>query len=117
MKAITPIFHQKAEELKDRWERLLSECEISSNDLPSPAPKVLDVAHWLSRAAFDIIGLSGFDYCFDSLQDESEEVYLAYRQMFDVAERGPEFKTLLRVYFPWLESILVRNVNLLINLV
>ena len=39
---------------------------------------IIDVAHWLSRATFDVIGLAGFDYAFHALEDESEEVYSAY---------------------------------------
>lgn len=110
-----PIFFQKAEELRDRWDTLLSEDTskiYSSSSVPFSTtahahPSVLDIAHWVSRATFDVIGLAGFDYRFESLQDESEEVYLAYRQMFNAADKSPGLKGLLRIYFPFIEKILV----------
>ena len=59
-----------------------------------------NVAHWLSRATFDVIGIagwflslffisfrpwftvcSGFGYEFNAIQEENEEVYMAYKVM------------------------------------
>lgn len=62
----------------------------------------------MSRAAFDVIGLAGFDYHFHSLEDETEDVYLAYRRMFDAAEKGNGMYDLVRIYFPLIEKIMVR---------
>jgi hypothetical protein len=64
VKGMTPIFFQKAEELADRWDAL-----VSAN---GSTTATLDVAHWISRTAFDIFGLAGFDYHFNALHDESE---------------------------------------------
>lgn len=123
---MTPVFLQKAEELRDRWDEMLPEVimkdpssssvegstSIVSNNTNAPAiENVLDVAHWISRATFDAIGLAGFDYNFNSLEDETEEVYLAYRKMFNVADKGPGFKGLLRIYFPMIERLLVSAVH------
>jgi hypothetical protein len=123
VRATTPIFFQKAEELRDRWDALLSEEKpktffpasspaVLSAKKPVPvespsAQAVLDIMHWTSRATFDIIGLAGFDYHFHALQDESEDVYLAYRRMFNVADKGANLKGLLRIYFPFIEKLLV----------
>lgn len=68
VKGMSPIFLQKAEELRDRWDDL-----ISANDSISCGSATFDVAHWISRTAFDIFGLAGFDYHFNALHDESEE--------------------------------------------
>jgi hypothetical protein len=120
VRVTTPIFFQKAEELKDRWDTLLSG-DIHEDSLPSSPiismsavahdlnndETVLDIAHWASRATFDVMGLAGFDYHFHSLRDESEEVYLAYRRMFNVTDKGTRLRTLLRIYFPFVEKILV----------
>ncbi|KIJ68616.1 hypothetical protein HYDPIDRAFT_81313 [Hydnomerulius pinastri MD-312] len=118
IKAMTPIFFQKAEELRDRWECLTATpTSIDAEGLPplppppylptrSLADTVLDVSHWFSRAAFDVIGLAGFDYHFRSLQHESEDVYLAYRNMFKVADRNPGVRGLIQLYFPFIEKIL-----------
>jgi cytochrome P450 len=68
VKDMSPIFLQKAEELRDRWDAL-----ISANDPTSSNSATFDVAHWISRTAFDIFGLAGFDYHFNALHDESEQ--------------------------------------------
>lgn len=84
----------------------------------------LDVCHWIGRAAFDIIGLSGcaslsptfyetnrgsgFGYAFQAIQDESNEVYLAYRDMFEIAiSQNRNWKTVAGIYFPLIHSLLV----------
>ncbi|KAG2368192.1 cytochrome P450 [Suillus spraguei] len=107
IKAMTPIFFQKAEELRDKWER----CKFPPLPAPpySPSPSfaeaVIDVAHWFSLATFDVIGLAGFDYHFHALQCESEEIYLAYRNMFRIADKGPKLRELIQLYFPVLRKI------------
>jgi hypothetical protein len=100
---MTPIFFQKADLLCERWDALISQSAPYYNT----SMATIDVSHWLSRATFDVIGLAGFDYQFHSLDDESEEVYLAYRKMFDAADRGPSFKALLQLYFPWVQKLCV----------
>lgn len=111
---MTPIFFRKAEELRDLWDEALSNVaakdfsmSLDTNTCMSASETTLDIAHWTSRATFDVIGLAGFDYEFSSLQDESEEVYLAYRRMFKVADRSPQLRGLLQIYFPFIEWILV----------
>ncbi|KAG2149760.1 cytochrome P450 [Suillus cothurnatus] len=117
IKAMTPIFFQKAEELRDKWESLASSPTLVEDakfpPLPAPpyspspsfAEAVIDVAHWFSLATFDVIGLAGFDYHFHALQCESEEVYLAYRNMFRIADKGPKLRELVQLYFPMIEKI------------
>jgi hypothetical protein len=118
---MTPVFFQKAEELRDKWDSLVSS-PASVNDMKFPPPHalpyssppsladvVIDVAHWFSRATFDVMGLTGFDYHFRALQCESEEVYLAYRNMFNLADKDPGFRGLVKLYFPIIEKILVSD--------
>lgn len=119
VKAMAPVFFQKAEELRDLWDTLISEAptetaqsvdvtkgQSTSSDKDSA---VLDVSHWVSRATFDAIGLAGFDYNFHCLKDETEEVYLAYRKMFNVADKGPGLKGLVQLYLPFVEKIFVSS--------
>jgi cytochrome P450 len=111
VKGVAPIFFRKAEELRDLWDASLPDdfSKDFSSSLTSPisaTETTLDVAHWISRATFDVIGLAGFDYQFCSLQDESEEVYLAYRQMFGIADKSPQLRGLLQIYFPFIERVL-----------
>ncbi|THH12146.1 hypothetical protein EW145_g165 [Phellinidium pouzarii] len=127
IKDISPIMFQKAEELKDIWCTIISEGlkskwdtiiasiprgalpETKSDpDMDEKSPKeevIIDVAHWISRATFDIIGLAGFDYDFYALKDETEEVYLAYRSMFCSADKGPGFKRIAELFFPIIEKL------------
>lgn len=87
----------------------------SSNDKATADEVTIDVAHWVSRATFDIIGLAGFDYAFHALEDESEEVYMAYRTMFNAADKGPGFKRIAELFFPIIEKLFpddgLRKVN------
>ncbi|KAG6857646.1 hypothetical protein H0H87_010214 [Tephrocybe sp. NHM501043] len=120
VKSMTPIFLQKAQQLCDRWDSLLPQSFGSDDFYPSDPPPAydavametekvkrepIDVAQWISRASFDVIGLAGFDYRFKALDDESEEVYGAYRRMFDVADKGPQLRGILELYFPIIRTL------------
>lgn len=105
----------------DRWDDLVAEPfdpEIRPIEPPPAYAAVvsasekyqgitIDVAHWISRASFDIIGLAGFDYRFNALEDESEEVYRAYRRMFNVADKGPRMRGVMELYFPAVRKLWV----------
>jgi len=95
LKKFLPLFVEKADELVHKW-----------IDMDSSGSEVIDVWHWISRATFDVIGLAGFGYSFNAIQDESNEVYLAYKEMFEVAvSQGSDLKTILGIYFPWIWRI------------
>ncbi|KAH8120630.1 cytochrome P450 [Phellopilus nigrolimitatus] len=127
VKNLAPVMFQKAEELKDRWESIITsvtkQTPLESNpdseksvENEGPDDEVtIDVAHWITRATFDIIGLAGFDYAFHALEDESEEVYLAYSTMFCAADKGPGFKRIAALFFPIIEKLWpddgIREVN------
>lgn len=71
---------------------------------------VIDVAHWTSRAAFDVMGLTVFDYDFNAVQDDSRGVYTAYRHIFNIIEKGLGLKELLEIYFPVLSRLWVSKI-------
>jgi len=123
-----PIFIQKAEELRDIWDRITE----SSSSIPYPTPPstpppseeesgvtslpstenislgtIVNVCDWINRATLDVIGLAGFGYSFESLVDRREEVCAAYRNMLQAAEKPPGFKELFALWFPIIEDILV----------
>lgn len=54
-----------------------------------------------------MIGLTGFDYHFNSLEDETEDVYLAYRRLFDMADKGAPLRTVIELYFPIIRKLWV----------
>ncbi|KAL1747308.1 cytochrome P450 [Schizophyllum fasciatum] len=89
----------KAAELRDR---LLGEAHPASAE---KGCEPVDIAHWLSRAAFDVLGLAAFDYSFDALKDETEPVYRAYRRMFQLMDNGTQMGMLKELYFPWIGDI------------
>ena len=73
---------------------------------------VIDVAHWTSRASFDVMGLTAFNYDFNAVQDDSREVYTAYRHIFNIIEKGIGLKGLLELYFPVLSRLWVSKMQL-----
>ncbi|KAH7108160.1 cytochrome-450 hydroxylase [Auriculariales sp. MPI-PUGE-AT-0066] len=98
LRALAPVLLAKAEELRDKW------LAIVTSDT---APEKIDPNHWFGRATFDIIGLAGFDYDFGAIQNESNEVYLAYRDMFEVAINGGQsYRSIAGIYFPILDKLL-----------
>ena len=112
---MTPVFVQKAQELCERWDSILSD-ELSTPTLDTEVSNqlsegVIDVAHWFSRASFDVIGLAGFNYHFHALEDESEEIYLAYRRMFKICDKGLNLRGLLDLYLPQLRRVWVSTIE------
>jgi hypothetical protein len=128
MRALVPVVFNKGEELKDRWMGLIQEHAIKvSQDNPNPIGLRLDVCHWVSRATFDVIGLagvfrpllasfgttsfclSGFDYHFNAIQNEDNELFNAYKDMFEIAVSQPgTFRKALNTYFPIFGDLFVR---------
>ncbi|KAG6814437.1 hypothetical protein H0H92_007441 [Tricholoma furcatifolium] len=121
VQTMIPIFLRKAQQLCDRWDRLIPDHFSAGDSYPSDPPPAydavanaveekftgatIDVAQWISRASFDVIGLSGFDYNFNALDDETENVYQAFRRMFDVFDKGPGLRSIFELYFPIIRTI------------
>ncbi|KZT52148.1 cytochrome P450 [Calocera cornea HHB12733] len=97
LQALAPIFSAKALQLRDIWNGMLGQAdEVSVN-----------VSRWISRATFDVIGLAGFNYEFDALKAESNLVYRAYREMFQVGlDEGFTARSILEVFLPALKTLL-----------
>jgi cytochrome P450 len=57
MRALVPLVFRKGEELKDRLMEIIAEGEKSEGG--DKGMVKVDVAHWISRATFDVIGLAG----------------------------------------------------------
>ncbi|KAJ1304475.1 hypothetical protein OPQ81_005622 [Rhizoctonia solani] len=91
-----PIFFSKARELHTKWDHIIdSEGEKGAE---------IDVYHWMARGTFDIIGLAGFGYAFNAVENEDNPVYLAYKKMFamslDLERTRGLLSMLISVYFP-----------------
>ncbi|KAJ3986337.1 cytochrome P450 [Lentinula detonsa] len=90
IKTLTPIFLRTAEELRDKWDGIMSNGQEN-----------IDVCHWISRATFDAFGMACLTYNFRAIHGETEELYLAFRRMFDLADQ----KGILRILVPILDKL------------
>ena len=131
MRAFVPLVFNKGEELKDRWMGLIQENSIKDSQENSTGLR-LDVCHWVSRATFDVIGLagaflpslyitpstyratslsSGFDYHFNAIQNENNELFRAYKDMFEFAISQPGIlRSTIYAYVPLIKRLFVRFV-------
>ncbi|KAG8774413.1 hypothetical protein FRC12_001982 [Ceratobasidium sp. 428] len=83
IRALVPVFCEKANQLRDIWLDI-----ISSN----PEGVTIDVLQGLSRATLDIIGTTGFGYEFNSLQEgDEDELAKAFAKVFDSDEELTAF--------------------------
>ncbi|KAF8678434.1 Cytochrome P450 [Rhizoctonia solani] len=96
LKHFLPIFFSKAQELRTKWDSLFDPNKEEGVDI--------DVYNWMSRGAFDIIGLAGFDYAFNAIENEENPVYIAYKEMFamtlDLERSRGLISMLISVYCP-----------------
>ncbi|KAH7339520.1 cytochrome P450 [Rhizoctonia solani] len=107
LKDFLPIFFSKAKELQTKWDDIIdSEGEKGAE---------IDVYHWMARATFDIIGLAGFDYAFNVMENEENPVYIAYKEMFrmtlDLDRTRGLIKTMIGLYFPTFYKIIPDEVT------
>lgn len=118
LRGLVPLVFGKGNELKEKW------LEMTEN---SPDPLTIDICHWVSRATFDVIGLAGkfvhlkflrtlvkhlpgFDYNFNAIENETNELFSAYKEMFEVAvSQSNPVRTIFRIYMPLISSLLVRR--------
>jgi hypothetical protein len=81
-------------------------CDILNEQAAaSSVPPTIDVLHWLSRAALDIIGLAGFDYDFSTLRqgEDGTELSAAFHR-FNASQRSP-ILLILKGFIPPLRVI------------
>ncbi|TFK75269.1 cytochrome P450 [Pluteus cervinus] len=99
MRELVPVVFRKANELRAKWLTLMP-------DQTASAQVQLDICRWISRATFDVIGLAGFDYDFNAIEDESNELFCAYKEMFEVSiSQGGFTRTMFNIYLPAISSL------------
>ncbi|EJD52005.1 cytochrome P450 [Auricularia subglabra TFB-10046 SS5] len=93
----TNIFLEKSAQLRDIWRVKMTEGGGTAQ---------VDALSWLSRATLDIIGLAGFDYQFNALneQGESNELSDAFTKVF-ATNQTPRTLPMLKNFFPFLRWI------------
>ncbi|KZO92421.1 cytochrome P450 [Calocera viscosa TUFC12733] len=102
IRALTPVFWDKAGELRDIWLRLLPPGADAAGD-----GAVVDVPKWMSRATLDIIGLDGFGYAFESLTDASNELARAFAALHSI--QRPGVFVILMNFFPFLRYLPIKR--------
>ncbi|KAG2016007.1 cytochrome P450 [Coprinopsis cinerea AmutBmut pab1-1] len=112
LRGIVPLVFKKGTELKDKWMEMIETTgEVRGSDEKEKS-MVVDVCHWVSRATFDVIGVAGFDYQFNAIQNESNELFNAYKEMFEIAiSQGDGIITLISIYAPWIHKIFPNQVS------
>nr|BAK09372.1 cytochrome P450 [Postia placenta] len=105
MRALVPLVFAKGHELKERWAAMIA--DPIAGDSGKDARRRIDVCHWVSRATFDVIGSAGFDYQFNAIQNESNELFNAYKEMFEVAisQQQGSYRGLFAIYFPIIDVL------------
>ncbi|KDQ62249.1 hypothetical protein JAAARDRAFT_148989 [Jaapia argillacea MUCL 33604] len=104
IKSLTPIFWEKATQLRDIW---LQMAQDQHADETTPKQTV-DVLAWLGRATLDVIGLAGFGYPFNSLENQDDELANAFSVIFSTARKF-RIITILQVWFPILRRFRRNN--------
>lgn len=99
MRALVPTVFGIAEALRERWA-----AEVDGDRA------TLDVFNWIGRATFDVIGLAGFEYHFNALESEKDELFMAFRDMFEVTMAQTHIgRTILGGLFPFLDQLFVSH--------
>lgn len=82
IRELTPIFYDKAFQLREIW--------LGESEACGPDGKDIDILIWLTRTTLDIIGLAGFDYDFDTLTNgEKDELVQAFMALFNPTPTPP----------------------------
>ena len=65
--------------------------------------------HSASPTGPDVDVTSGFDYDFNSIEDDTNELFCAYREMFELAisQQTSPMRHLLGIYFPIINVLFV----------
>lgn len=116
---MVPIFLDKAYDLSDKLQGMISDHTIEASPTPAtgidvvPGTRKIDVMRYLGQATLDVIGLAGFNYDFRSLSTSEGENELAeaYRNMFQ-ATQAIDKMAILQAFVKPLRSM-VRPVLLL----
>ncbi|KAL9711339.1 hypothetical protein Ac2012v2_005883 [Leucoagaricus gongylophorus] len=93
MRAMTPIFYEVTHRLRQAlWNQV------------KDGPKEIDVLHWMSRTALELIGQSGMGYSFDSLTDDQGTAYSGSLKRFGGLFSGPRAFILANYFFPFVNK-------------
>ncbi|EMD39602.1 hypothetical protein CERSUDRAFT_80986 [Gelatoporia subvermispora B] len=101
MRELVPLVFSKGSQLGNKWKTMIDAGCQSKDGLR------IDVCHWVSRATFDVIGSAGFDYEFNAIENETNELFNAYKDMFEIAisQQNGGVRDILSIYFPIIDTL------------
>ena len=106
IKDIYPVFWRKSNELVQRLSSAISTLDESKEISPETSSTsavqheagAIEVGHWVSRAALDIIGLSGMGQDFNALEDPTNKLSQTYQKV--IGNNGGRYLQLLGIVVP-----------------
>lgn len=125
MHDLVPLVFRKTIQLRDKWSHIFRDTGVEAVQ-----GHRLDVCNWTSRFTFDVMGsvgmwahtisadftsndcqCSGFDYEFNAIEHEGNELLRAYADMFEVAvsRHLDTWTTTWGAYFPILTTLFVSH--------
>lgn len=119
---VTPIFWDKAYELKGKLMGFVERDENLISEMPSPTPpaagdedkggRKIDVMKYLGQMALDIIGLAGFGYDFQALSHTHNELADNFSAMFSASTRITPL-AILQNFLPFFSFIPSKNKSII----
>lgn len=102
MRALIPLVFSKGTELQKKWMEIMRDAGVKPGQ-----GHVVNVCSWASRATFDVMGSAGFDYEFNAIQNEDNELLRAYVDMFEtaVSKQKAGLRSVLVMYLPIIDKI------------
>lgn len=111
-----PIFLEQANKLKDRMADELDGTTTADNGEKSVSGKptsddsswqVVEITRWLAKTTLDVIGLTGFDYKFGSLDNSDNKLAETFARMLKPRKIKMWMIVVQRlaVWFPWITKL------------
>ena len=125
LRGFVPLVLKKSMQLKEKWLQIMKE---RTSLEPDAAAVMLNLNIWTSRLTFDVMGLAGkvfahlllifsvpdelsgfvgFDYNFNAVEDESNELLQAYMEMFQKCAAQQGLFSLICLYSPFMRWLFV----------
>ena len=115
VKKMGPVFFDKAERLKEKWCQLIEEAKTEDQTDGIESACAFDVLPQLQKVIWDILGVTGFDYEFDTLGDSYTELADAHTNMFAMSQRLSAWDSLWMV-FPFMRNLVSSTSRLYVRL-
>ncbi|PWN53839.1 cytochrome P450 [Violaceomyces palustris] len=99
---LAPCFLEHAQNLVDRWDRLVS--QDAKGDVKAGRGLVVNAFSEFALVTLDMIGDAGFNYQFDSVKGRDTELAVAFSKIFHLMTTGSIY-SLLRIQFDSISKV------------